>query len=772
MVSLSRPSMTVRPDRPPRTACSGRRKTRCLFGEIIALTVMLVLCGPSIYGTAEAQEHLQPPIEIKRLDGTIEFDGMPFEEAWEAVEPFPMTQQLPNYGAEPTEHTEVRITYDDEYIYLGGRLYDSDPEGIHPATYQRDRRGLAGDWMIMTLDPHNDKENSLLFGTSPAGNRTDVWFANDTEGDRPVNADWNAFWDAQVGRNDEGWFAEVRVPFSTLRFEPDEEGRVVMGMILFRWIARKQEVHLFPAIPPNWQWANYKASQAQEVVFRDIEPERQVYVTPYVLGGTERRMELLSDGGAYVHSNHPSYEMGVDAKVGVAGHLTLDLTLNTDFAQAEVDDQQVNLSRFSLFFPEKRQFFQEQRGAFDFSTGQVDRVFHSRRIGLQSGEPVRIYGGARLVGRSGPWELGLLNMQTAATDVRSSENMGAYRVRRRVLNRYSHLGAIVTNRITEEGDINAVFGADGQFRFTDADYAILSWAQSYEAQGGVDDSGTIGWHTALARLRWERRGFDGFGWDVSATRVGEAYNPGLGFIQRRGHLRVGDRIAYGYHPERGSRILRHVFSVTGAAYRRIDGGAWESVEVGPQWEIVGRRGYTLALGGTLSRELLEQPFLITDDVAVPVGDHRFHTFSLSARSPTGGKRRVTAGAQAGTFYDGHRYSFQLSPSWDVSPRLELLGDYELERIKMPGEGQEFTAHLARFQPRVYLSPSLSASTLVQYNSLAGVAGWHVRVRYNPREGDDLYLVWTENRNTDRFRMNPHPPALLDRTLMIKFARTF
>ena len=469
MVSLSRPSMTVRPDRPPRTACSGRRKTRCLFGEIIALTVMLVLCGPSIYGTAEAQEHLQPPIEIKRLDGTIEFDGMPFEEAWEAVEPFPMTQQLPNYGAEPTERTEVRITYDDEYIYLGGRLYDSDPEGIHPATYQRDRRGLAGDWMIMTLDPHNDKENSLLFGTSPAGNRTDVWFANDTEGDRPVNADWNAFWDAQVGRNDEGWFAEVRVPFSTLRFEPDEEGRVVMGMILFRWIARKQEVHLFPAIPPNWQWANYKASQAQEVVFRDIEPERQVYVTPYVLGGTERRMELLSDGGAYVHSNHPSYEMGVDAKVGVAGHLTLDLTLNTDFAQAEVDDQQVNLSRFSLFFPEKRQFFQEQRGAFDFSTGQVDRVFHSRRIGLQRGEPVRIYGGARLVGRSGPWELGLLNMQTAATDVRSSENMGAYRVRRRVLNRYSHLGAIVTNRITEEGDINAVFGADGQFRFTDAE---------------------------------------------------------------------------------------------------------------------------------------------------------------------------------------------------------------------------------------------------------------------------------------------------------------
>ena len=485
--------MTVRTTDAPQAVIPCREQERHRFGKIATLTTMLVLCSTGGDRAVAAQEHLQPPIEIKRLDGTIDFDGMPFEEAWEAIEPFPMTQHLPNYGSEPTERTEVRITYDDKYIYLGGRLYESDPEGIHPATYQRDRLGLAGDWMIMTLDPHNDKENGLLFGTSPAGNRTDVWFANDTEGDRPVNADWNAFWDAQVGRNAEGWFAEIRVPFSTLRFEPDEEGRVVMGMILFRWIARKQEAHLFPAIPPNWQWAHYKPSQAQEVVFRDIEPERQVYVTPYVLGGTERRMELLSDGEGYAHSDHPAYEVGVDAKVGVAGHLTLDLTLNTDFAQAEVDDQQVNLTRFSLFFPEKRQFFQEQRGAFDFSTGQVDRVFHSRRIGLQAGEPVRIYGGARLVGRTGPWELGFLNMQTAATEGRGSENMGAYRVRRRVLNRYSHLGAIVTNRITKEGDVNTVFGADAQVRFTDADYAILSWAQSYDAKGGVDDGGTIGW---------------------------------------------------------------------------------------------------------------------------------------------------------------------------------------------------------------------------------------------------------------------------------------
>ena len=283
--------------------------------------------------------------------------------------------------------------------------------------------------------------------------------------------------------------------------------------------------------------------------------------------------------------------------------------------------------------------------------------------------------------------------------------------------------------------------------------------------------GRSGGHTALARLAWERRGFDGFGWNVSATRVGEDYNPGLGFIQRRGHLRIGDRIAYGYHPQTGSRILRHVLSITGAAYRRSHDGVWESVEVGPQWEIVGRRGYTVTLGGSFSRELLEAPFLITDDLQVPVGDHRFHTFSLSAQSPNGGKRRVTVGAQAGTFYEGHRYSFRMSPSWDVSPRLELLGDYELERIKMPREGQEFTAHLARFRPRVYLSPSLSASTLVQYNSLAGIAGWHFRIRYNPREGNDLYVVWTENRNTDFFRDDPHLPPLLDRTVMIKFART-
>jgi hypothetical protein len=314
-----------------------------------------------------------------------------------------MVQYLPTFGETPTERSEVLVAYDSDFVYLAARLYDSDPAGILPGAFQRDRLGLANDWIGLSLDTFNDNENMLLFATSPSGIRTDVAFSNDTEGPFPLNSSWNTFWDVATSRTEDGWFAELRIPFSSLRFQ-DDGGEVVMGMTVWRWIARKQEASLFPAIPPRWRWAHYKPSQARDVTFRGVQRKKPVHVSPYaLLGMQEGKLGVIDSDGtpAFRDFREPVTEAGLDLKYGVTDNLTFDLTINTDFAQVEADDQRVNFNRFSLFFPEKRLFFQERASAFEFNTGGPDRVFHSRRIGLANGLPVRIYGGARLVGRTG-----------------------------------------------------------------------------------------------------------------------------------------------------------------------------------------------------------------------------------------------------------------------------------------------------------------------------------------------------------------------------------
>jgi hypothetical protein len=350
----------------------------------------------------------QEPLVIPRLTGPVVLDGISDEPAWEAHPPLPGTMHLPTFGAPPSEKTEFLIGHDDDYLYVAGRLYDTDPAGIQALSLKRDNGSLAIDYFMVLLDTFNDKENALLFATSPAGTRTDMVVH---EGKRP-NLSWDTFWDVAVRQNEEGWFAEMRIPFSSLRFQ-DEDGQVVMGVIFRRNIARKNEQISYPAIPPS---LGLKPSQARELVLEGVHSRKPLHVTSYVLGGMGQSHSLNAPKTGYDRRDEAAREVGLDLKYGLTSNLTLDLTLNTDFAQVEADDQQVNLSRFSLFFPERRRFFQERSSVFDYSTGESDRLFHSRRIGLSRGEPVRIHGGGRLVGRIGSWDIGLLDMQTAASE--------------------------------------------------------------------------------------------------------------------------------------------------------------------------------------------------------------------------------------------------------------------------------------------------------------------------------------------------------------------
>ena len=371
----------------------------------LAASIIILLLGVSVFAQTDSL------FAIKRVEGIV-VDGKVDEPVWDTIDPVPMVQYEPNAGALPTERTEIRFAYDDKYFYTSMRAYDSDPNGIRATSLYRDQ--IAGsDHLELLLDTFNDNENGYIFTTTPAGIRNDLSIANDGTGGTIssggwFNRDFNTFWDAETTITEEGWFAEIRIPFSSLRFQ-DKEGEVVMGLTVQRKVARKRERLVYPAISPITDWAFLRPSLAQKIVLHDVKAIKTVYVTPYLLGGKKWWNELNQSETSWERKSEPQRTIGGDIKFSITNNLTADFTINTDFAQAEADDQLVNLTRFSLFYPEKRQFFQERASVFDFRTGGLSRLFFSRRIGLtDNGQPVPIYGGARLIGRMKTWDIGRL----------------------------------------------------------------------------------------------------------------------------------------------------------------------------------------------------------------------------------------------------------------------------------------------------------------------------------------------------------------------------
>jgi hypothetical protein len=727
--------------------------------ELATVGVLLAL----LLHTSFAQEQ----VPIPRSVGPIGIDGRVEERAWDAVPVLPAVQQTPTFRGPPSERTEFRVTYDDHYLYFSCRNYDSDTAGIRATSLMSDDPSFTNDWCVINLDTFNDKETALVFGVSPAGVRTDVEFKNDAES--APNFSCDTLWDAAVHRDDRGWYAEIRIAWSSLRFQGDE-GRVVMGLTLWRRIARKNEMVTFPAVSPQWgMFSVFKASQSQEVVLEEVYSRKPLYITPYGLAGLGRTHDLNESETAYEVDDQHEREAGLDVKTGITSNLTLDLTMNTDFAQVEADDEQVNLTRFSLFFPERRLFFQERATVFEYSMGGVDRLFHSRTIGLdEDRHHVRIYGGARLVGRVRSWDVGFLDMHTDATPDLGSENFGVLRIRRQVLNENSYVGGMVTSRIAADGNYNVAYGFDGILRLFGQDYLTLNWSQSFDDDEPDVDSPLA---RGFMRVRWERRGLDGLTYTADVSKAGAAFDPGVGFLLRSDYVRVGDRISYGWRPEPESTLLRHTLALNGFVVRRNDVDYVETAEVEPEWVFESKAGHilTVALKGT--HEHLDDEFSLSDSATVSSGRYTFFSGSLAYGPPTASLLRSGARVSGGSFYDGWQLSGGITPIWNASRHLQLGGGYSIDWIRFPDRGQQFTAHVARFRARMMLTSALTGTAFVQFSSASDVIIGNVRIRYNPREGRDLYLVYNEGRNTDRFREHPPLPGVKGRTLLLKYSHT-
>jgi hypothetical protein len=715
----------------------------------------------------------QAPMSLPRIDGDIVVDGRVTEAAWEQIEPFPLTMYQPTYEGGVTERTEIRVGYDDEYLYVSGRLYDSTPEGIRANSLYRDRYS-GDDTFAIIVDPFNDNENALWFFTNPTGVRFEMAVSNDAEPGfgSTINSNWDTFWTAEATQTDQGWFAEMRIPLSSLGFQTDGN-RVTMGLTTYRYIARRNERYTFPDIPPDWARGFAKPSQARDVTLRDVAAERPAYVTPYVLGGVDQAARRTDDDSAFRQQRDVTREIGGDLRYNLTNNLTLDLTANTDFAQVEADPQRVNLTRFSLFFDEKRRFFQERASTFAFNTGGNDRLFNSRRIGLVEGEPVRIWGGARLVGRVGDWDVGALNMQTAADDNLDvpAENFGVARVRRRVFNETSYAGGIVTSRVGMDGTYNVGYGLDGVFRVLGDEYLTVKGAQTVDrALVRADAFDPV--DATLGLVRWERRRTEGLYYQGTVTRAGADYRPDVGFITRRDFTELSGQAAYGWFPGGAASVRKVTPDLDGTvAFRNADRSV-QSARVEHRWDVEFNAGRSVGAFAELRVEDLRRALSFPEGTTVPRGRYTFSRVGVSHGPPEGQLLRTEASTSVGTFFDGWRWQAEVSPTWNPSPHLELGGTYQANLVRFPDRDQRFVAHVARSRVRVALNKKVSTNAFLQYNSAASLATADVRFRYNFGQGNDLWIVYTEGFNLDRRRTTPVLPRTDARSVLVKYTYTF
>jgi hypothetical protein len=737
------------------------------FKVLVLCTITTIL--PLKTSAQNLKSGLNEPIKIQRIKLPVKLDGLSNEAAWQGIESFPLRMRMPNFGNEPSERTELLLGYDDDYLYAAGRFYDSEPSKIQATSLKRDGGWTwSTDAMSIILDTFNDNENGVIFITIPAGTRTELNILNDGVGIpyKNVNLSWNTFWDVTTVRNDDGWFSEMRIPFSSLRFE-EKDGQVVMGLIAYRVIARKFEINIFPLIPEKHEII--KPSQTQEVLFEGIKSHNPLYITPYLLGGLGQSNELNYAETAYKRTDKFAYEAGLDVKYGLTNNLTLDVTLNTDFAQVEADDQMINLTRYSLFFPEKRLFFQERSGNFDFSFEDMNRLFYSRRIGIHEGEQVRIYGGARVVGRAGPWDIGFLNMQTEKFGDLLSENFNVLRLRRQVINPYSYIGGMVTSRIGNKDSWNTTYGIDGIFRLFGDDYLTLKWAQSFEDN---EKNQIISLEPSKIYVNWNRRSNKGLGYNLSYSRSGDDFNPGIGYERRDNYTRFGDLVQYRWFPGEESRLQNHQAFIEGITFIRNDDGEIESSEIGSGWKFETKAGSSGSISIKQFKENVTELFSFSDDADVPTGSYTFYGIESSFDTPKGSLYGITTTVDAGSFYDGRRFTITLKPFAAISKHLQLEGMYQFNRVEFPDRNQKFTGHIGQLKTSAFLNSKLSLISIVQYNSAIDKIITNIRFRYNPQEGHDLYIVYDEGLNTDIQREIPVLPRTSNRTILVKYNYTF
>jgi len=662
--------------------------------------------------------------------------------------------------------------YDDHFVYVGGLLFFSDPSFLRAIGKKRDTETMSSDFFMISFDSYNDKENSLIFGTNPLGLRLDAAVSKDgtmSMDEMPVNMDWNTFWDVKAGYDEQHWYFEMQIPLSSLRFQ-EMNGQTVMGISVFRWLPAKDEGYIFPAISNEWgPTSHMKPSLYEEVVFKDLSPKKPIHIAPYLLTAYEQHNEINEAESAYEYSKEYNFEPGLDIKYGINPNTVLDLTVNTDFAQVEADDQQFNTTRFSLFFPEKRKFFLERSSIFDFSMGGQNNLFYSRRIGLYEDKPVRIWGGARLNSRIKDWDLGLLNLQTASFEDLPSENFGALRVKKRAFNEYSYLGAMLTTRLGVDGTFNIGYGLDGVIRVFGDDYLTIRLAQTLQDSA---ENNPLSMDPTSITLNWERRKQEGLSYSAGLTYSGTDFNPGIGFEMIDDFFATAPSLQYTWISPDQSWLQTHYIKLFNYAFFRLPSYELMMYSLNPTWTFSSKNSWMGSVGPVYKIDHLEEDFELNDSVSIPVGKYEYLSGEMMLMTPGTSSFYTIFMFEGGGYFDGYKLTPSIQPKWNIGASVELGGMYQLDLIRFPDRGQSLNNHMAGLRALYMFSTRLSLSAFVQYNSAIHKILSNVRLRYNPKEGTDLFIVFNEGRNTHLEREVPHLPEYEQRNITVKFSYTF
>jgi hypothetical protein len=561
----------------------------------------------------------------------------------------------------------------------------------------------------------------------------------------------------------------MQIPISSLRFQ-DIDGQTVMGISVFRWIPAKNEGDIFPAISNEWGPTSYlKPSLYEEVVFEDLSPKKPLYITPYVLAAFEQQNELNDAETAHEYSQDFKFEPGLDIKYGINPNTVLDLTVNTDFAQVEADDQQFNTSRFSLFFPEKRKFFLERSSIFDFSMGGRNNLFYSRRIGMYEGNPVRIWGGARLNTRINTWDIGLLDLQTASFEDLPSENFGAFRIKKRAFNEYSYLGGMLTTRLGVYGTYNIGYGLDAVVRVFGDDYLTIRMAQTLHDSA---ENNPLSMDPTSITLNWERRKREGLSYSAGLYYSGTDFEPGIGFEMIDDFIASAPSLRYTWISPEESWLQSHNIWLFNYVFFRVPDYSLMMYNLSPTWSFSSKNSWMGSVGPVYRIDQLEEDFELSDSVTVPVGRYEYLSGELMLQTPGTSSFYSILMFKGGGYFDGYKLTPSIQPILNIGASVELGGLYQLDLIRFPDRDQSLNNHIAGLQSQYMFSTKLSLSAFVQYNSAINKVLSNIRFRYNPKEGTDLFVVFNEGRNTWLDREVPKLPVYDARNITIKFTYTF
>lgn len=741
-------------------------------GQTIRLLLAAVVLSPHPLAAQTTPPRPEPPAVIVRgTDGSVVvratrvtrppvIDGRLDEPVYTDVRPMGgFIQQEPAEGAPATEPTEVWLLFDDRNLYVSARCFDSRPDLDVLTELRRDHNNIIqNENFTVVLDTFHDHRNGFFFQTNALGAYRDQSIVDDQ-----LSTAWNGVWNVRTGRFDRGWTLEMAIPFKTLRYP--SAGPQEWGVNFRRIVKWKNEFSYLTAMPRAFGTGNAigRMNNAGTLVGLDT-PRRSKNLEFKPFGVST----LSTDNTARPQvSNRLTPNAGIDVKYGLTRGLVADVTVNTDFAQVEEDVQQVNLTRFNLFFPEKRDFFLEGQGIFAFggasfgnggSPGDVPIMFFSRRIGLADGQAVPVLAGGRVTGRSGAYSIGGVNIQTGdkASTSAVSTNFTAVRIKRDILRR-SNIGFMGTHRQPIDGAGNTLVGVDSNLFLRDTVVANVYLARTQTAGLPDEDS-------ASYRGRFEYSG-DRFGWTTDHLLVGRRFDPQVGFARRLDFRKTSLEARYSPRPRRRTLVRKYYFTAALDYITNARATQLQNRTLTGQFQTDFQNSDQVTVEYTRDYERIPQDFAISPGVIVPA--RSFDYQGLRTSYSLGQQRRVSGRLtfSRGSFYEGTRTDAIYTGRLALRRQLALEPGVTINWVRLPFGA--FTTRLVNARIIVTPSPRLSVSSLVQYNAIPHSLSSSIRLRWEYRPASELFLVYSDGRNT---QPTPTSPALQNRSFAVKVTR--